>query len=180
MKSFLRKILSFALAALCALSLFSCSKKEEVKKTEEVPATTLAPLVFDDYDYAEEIELLDNIDTWLGYGDTGFVEEKGSFEITVINNRKELDPYRKYIFDLSEKEENKMFNDIGGRIFLIEFTSDNEYTLFSSDTIQKYGSSLILGVSKLEDTEPTDPHTFFLLHIPSSVYEGESLEIVFS
>ena len=181
MKSILKKALALTLSLLMLFSLFACSSKEEEKKTaeEEKENTQSTPLYFDEYDYAQEIELLDNTQTWLGLSDSGKLEEPGSYQITTIKTRKDLDPYRKYISGLSEKEEQKMFGDTAGKIVLIEFVAQDEHTLYSTNSIQKFGTSMAITVTIEEANEPMESHTYFLLYFPGEIYQGESIEIIF-
>ena len=177
----LKKLLVITLCLILCLSLFSCAEKENKTETKEENKTTVVEdPIFDTYDYSEEIELLDNIETWLGLSDTGSLKEMGSNQITIIDEKKDLDPYRQYISGLSEEDENRMLADTKGKIVLIEFTAENEYSLYSTDSIQKFGSTIAISVIRAESEEAIEAHTFFLLYFPGEIYEGESIEIVLS
>ncbi len=177
----LQKLLVLALALLLCLSLFSCAKKEPQTKTEEEDKTEekLDP-IFDTYDHSEEVELLDNTETWLGLSDSGPLKDKDGYQINIIKNKKDLDPYRPYIFSLSAEDEERMLSDKDGRIVLIELVAEDEYTQYSTDSIQSFAGTMTVAISRHEAEEPTDAHTFFLLYFPGEMYRGEAVEVLLS
>lgn len=180
MMKILFKAALLALSLSLLLSLLSCAKKEEEKKTistvtEEKNTTPM----YETYDHAETIELLYKTDTWLGLGESGTLEGKGIYKSVILKNEKDLDPYREYFFGLSAEDEKKIFADEKGRVVLIELTADSDYTLYSTASIEKIGSNIMVLLNKEEANEPMESHTFFLLYFSGEFYDGETIQVTF-
>lgn len=182
--TFLKRLFCAAGAILLCLSHFACAKDQPITTEEDETETGLltkdrSPVSEEEYDYAEEEELLGKMETWLGYADSGKLSAPDSFTTTVIDDKKDLDPYRNFISGFTSEDEARILEDDGGKCILVELTGKTEYTLYGTSSVMKNGSSITVVVSTDEVEEAGALHTYFLLYFPSDIYDGEVIDITF-
>ncbi len=179
-----KRILCLALSLLLCLSFCACKKevplsetKEEIKNEDTKKPNTPAA---DNSDPFVAEEILYDMNTWLGRGDSGKLKEKNEYTITEIKSEKDLAPYKQYMFFLSQENIDSLFAENSGKCFLVELTGRTDHTLYGTSSILKEGECITIYVSAEEYADEVIPlHTYFLLQFPKGTYSDEKIEIEF-
>ena len=179
-----KKTICFIIALLLCFSLCACKQEEPVTtkptatNTEEEKKPATPPSSENNLIVDEEI--LHKTNAWLGRGDSGKLLENDSYKITEIKSKNDLAPFRQYMYNLTDKDIDTFLADEGGKCILVELTGKDEHTLYGTSSILETGSTISIFVSIDEESEESLPmHTYFLLHFPSEIYDGQNFAIVF-
>lgn len=179
-----KRILCLALSFLLCFSFCACKKEAPNPETEETQTKeeTKKPALPspDDSNVIASEEILYDMNTWLGRGDSGKLEQKGDYKITEIKSKKDLDPYKDYMYFLSQEDVDSLFAEKNGKCILVELTGRTEHTLYGTSSILREGDNITVYVSVEEYKEEVLPlHTYFLLHFPSEIYTDEKIRLSF-
>ncbi len=185
--TFLKSFFILVLATSC-LVCTACSAAQPNTETQDLTVTsetmeetkTLDSVSDEPEDPYEEHELLDDIRLLVSYSDTGVITAADSCKATVIKSKADLDPYRKFLPDLTAELEKEILADTKGYCVLLEITSKGEYTYPNPVSVFQDGGIIELQISEIEEPEPQPSHTFFLYYISSEFYHGEEVRILFT
>lgn len=125
-------------------------------------------------------ELLGKVGAWRGMSESGTLQERDQYKMITVKSKKDLDPYREYLSNFTEEYEKTILEDTAGTCVLIELTGTTEHTLFGTSSILQAGNSITILVSSDEVEDVLPKYTFFLLHFPEKIYNGEFINIDFS
>ncbi len=179
-----KRILCLALSLLLCLSFCACKKEAPPAETEGAQKNedTKKPSAStpEDSDFIADEELLYDMNTWLGRGDSGKLEQKGDYKITELKSQKDLEPYKDYMYFLSQEDIDSLFTEKNGKCILVELTGMTEHTLYGTASVLREGDNITVYVSVEEYEEEVLPlHTYFLLHFPGKIYTDEKIQLAF-
>lgn len=197
MKTSLRKrMLLCLLSCIVCFSCAACNSQaspdetatDETAADEKQSAETRdggssdAPSYEETEEVIEEItegELLGKVGAWRGMSEDGTLQERDQFKMITVKSKKDLDPYRQYLSNFNEEYEKTILEDTSGTCVLIELTGTTENTLYGTSSIIQEGNAITILVSTDEVEEVIPKYTFFLLHFPGDIYNGETINVVF-
>ncbi len=151
-------------------------------KTEENDPSSPNPTMEETEEIIEEFddgELLGQISAWRGMAESGTLQERDQYKMITIKSKKDLDPYRQYLSNFTEEYEKAILEDDAGTCVLIELTGTTENTLYGTSSILQAGNSISILISADEVEDVIPKYTFFLLHFPEKIYNGEVISVDF-
>ena len=151
-------------------------------KTEEKNPSSPNPTMEETEEIIEEFddgELLGQISAWRGMAESGTLQERDQYKMITIKSKKDLDPYRQYLSNFTEEYEKAILEDDAGTCVLIELTGTTENTLYGTSSILQAGNSISILISADEVEDVIPKYTFFLLHFPEKIYNGEVISVDF-
>lgn len=131
----------------------------------------------------DEAEMIDVVKCWVGFSDRGVLDTPDSSRTVVVKTKEDLAPYRSYLTELTEEEEQKLLADKNGYCMLLEITAKSDRHYCDISSISNYENAIEIHVSEFEEEDPfADPqplHSFYLFYFPAEVYHGEPVTVLF-
>lgn len=193
--SLYKRLLFCLLAFLVCLSCVACKGESVPATTEEdglhtktengenEPSNPASPTYEETEEVIEEFsdgELLGKVGAWRGMSESGTLQERDQYKMITVKSKKDLDPYREYLSNFTEEYEKTILEDTAGTCILIELTGTTENTLFGTASILQAGNAITVVISSDEVEDVIPKYTFFLLHFPEKIYNGEVINIDFN